>query len=67
MSSQTLSSQNNNNFRELLSTAARFWEPRRILYNLILLVGKPVAPCLICLGAQRIRPIVMRSLEQHLK
>jgi len=37
MSSQTLSSQNNGNFRELLSTSARFWEPRRILYNLILL------------------------------
>ena len=36
MSSQTLSSQNNGNFRELLSTSARFWEPRRILYNLIL-------------------------------
>ena len=31
------SSPQTGNFRELLSTAARFWEPRRILYNLILL------------------------------
>ncbi len=31
------SSPQTDNFRELLSTAARFWEPRRILYNLILL------------------------------
>ena len=31
------SSPQTGNFRELLLTAARFWEPRRILYNLILL------------------------------
>ena len=31
------SSPQTDSFRELLSTAARFWEPRRILYNLILL------------------------------
>jgi len=31
------SSPQTDNFRALLSTAARFWEPRRILYNLILL------------------------------
>ena len=37
MPAQTLPSQNNGGFRELLSTSARFWEPRRILYNLILL------------------------------
>lgn len=36
MPAQTLSN-HNNNFRELLSSSARFWEPRRILYNLILL------------------------------
>ncbi|HLK04571.1 MAG TPA: hypothetical protein VKT53_09035 [Candidatus Acidoferrum sp.] len=34
------------NFRELLSSSARFWEPRRILYNLILL-----AVCLVWLVA----------------
>ncbi|MBS1841347.1 MAG: hypothetical protein JSS69_01310 [Acidobacteria bacterium] len=33
-------------FRELLSSSARYWEPRRILYNLILF-----AVCLIWLAA----------------
>ena len=37
MPAQSLSNHNNGNFRELLSSSARFWEPRRILYNLILL------------------------------
>jgi hypothetical protein len=37
MSSQTLSGNNDSNFRELLSASARFWEPRRILYNFFLL------------------------------
>jgi hypothetical protein len=37
MPTQTLSHPSNNSFRELLSSSARFWEPRRILYNLILL------------------------------
>ena len=36
MSSQTVSGPRPDNFRELLSSSARFWEPRRILYNLFL-------------------------------
>ena len=37
MSATILSPQRPAGFRELLSASARFWEPRRILYNLILL------------------------------
>lgn len=37
MPSQTLSNHDNSRFRELLSSSARFWEPRRILYNFFLL------------------------------
>ena len=36
MSSPSLPTPQNPGFLELLSTSARFWEPRRILYNLIL-------------------------------
>jgi hypothetical protein len=36
VSSETLSGHNSNSFRDLLSASARFWEPRRVLYNLVL-------------------------------
>jgi len=38
MSSANLSTPQPDNFRELLVTSARFWEPRRVLYNLTLFV-----------------------------
>ena len=46
MSSQTLSGHGSDSFRGLFSSSARFWEPRRILYNLILF-----AVCVIWLAA----------------
>ena len=42
MSTPALSNPQPSSLRELLSASARFWEPRRILYNLILF-----AVCLI--------------------
>jgi len=36
MASPTLPVQPSPSFRELLSSSSRYWEPRRILYNLIL-------------------------------
>ena len=42
MSTPALSNPQPSSLRELLSSSARFWEPRRVLYNLILF-----AVCLI--------------------
>jgi hypothetical protein len=36
MSSPAVSDTHSTDFRELLRVSARFWEPRRILYNLLL-------------------------------
>ena len=43
---ETSSADNQTGFRELLSSSARFWEPRRILYNFFL-----VATCAIWFAA----------------